>query len=106
MRIYSDSSWWIALKYQKDYFHSRACKMYEKSDQGEFLWTSWNEIEVLNCFRQMEYRKQILAGDALKIERLIEQEIYLGYWISAEIPWSRAVQRERGDDGRERLVDG
>lgn len=92
MRVYADTSWWIACKYTNDLHYPEALSFLDKHPSVEILWTPWQRVEVFNSVRQLEYRGFLDSGRSERIIRLLEQEIRLGYWPHVEFSWTNAIR--------------
>lgn len=92
MNIYADTSWWFAYKRREDPHHRAAVTLFDRTPDAQILWTPWHRVEVFNIFRQAEYQKVILPGEARDMIRVLEQEIHFGYWAHIEFAWTEAVR--------------
>lgn len=92
MRIYADTSWWLAYKCRRDAHHKAAVNLFDQIQEAEVLWTPWQRVEVLNAFRQAERAGLIAKGHASVLIRSLEQEVRLGYWQHLEFDWTGAVR--------------
>lgn len=92
MRIYADTSWWMAYKCRRDTQHEGALRLFEAEPEAEVLWTPWQRVEVFNVFCQAERAGLLRKGESRQIIRLIEQEVRLGYWPHVEFDWTDAVR--------------
>jgi predicted nucleic acid-binding protein len=92
MRLYADTSWWVAYKSAADLHHPRAITLFDKDPEAQIIWTPWQRVEVFNCLRQMERIGLLQPGYALQIIRSLEQEIRMGYWSHVEFDWISAVR--------------
>lgn len=84
MRVYADTSWWLAYKCRRDTHHPAAISLFDREPNAQVLWTPWQRVEVFNTFRQTERAGLIQPGESRQLIRLLEQEIRLGYWPHAE----------------------
>jgi predicted nucleic acid-binding protein len=48
MRLYADTSWWLAYKCRRDLHHAAAITLFDQSRGAEVVWTPWQRIEVLH----------------------------------------------------------
>jgi predicted nucleic acid-binding protein len=92
MRVYADTSWWLAYKCRQDLHHRTAIALFDRAPTAEVLWTPWQRVEVFNTLRQAERVQLIGVGESKQIIRLLEQEIRLGYWTHWEFDWTAAVR--------------
>lgn len=92
MRLYADTSWWLAYKCRADSHHAAAITLFDRLSEAEVLWTPWQRVEVFNGFRQVERAGLLATGDSNKAIRLLEKEVQLGYWTHAEFSWTDAVR--------------
>lgn len=92
MRIYADTSWWLAYKSRRDIHHPAAVTLFDRKPEATVLWTPWQRVEVFNTFRQAEKSALLAKGESRQIIRLLEQEIRLGYWPHVEFDWTSAVR--------------
>ena len=92
MRVYADTSWWLAYKYRRDTHHATAITLFDREPEAQVLWTPWQRVEVFNTFRQAERAGLIGQGDSRQLIRLLEQEVRLGYWPHVEFDWTGAVR--------------
>jgi len=92
VRIYADTSWWLAYKCRRDIHHADAITLFDLDPEAEVIWTPWQRIEVFNGFSQVERAGLIGQGDSRQLIRLLEQEIRLGYWPHTEFNWTDAVR--------------
>jgi len=92
MKVYADTSWWVALKNQGDRFHRQALQVLDREDL-EIHWTPWQRLEVFNSFRQLESLGKTLEGVSAKdLIRALEEEVRLGYWPHAEFDWTGVLR--------------
>lgn len=92
MRVYADTSWWLAYKCRRDTHHATAITLFDREPEAQVLWTPWQRVEVFNTFRQAERAGLIGQGDSRQLIRLLEQEVRLGYWPHFEFDWTGAVR--------------
>ena len=92
MRLYADTSWWLAYKCRRDTHHSAAISLFASEPEAEVLWTPWQRVEVLNSFCQAERAGLLARGESRQMIRLLEQEVRLGYWPHVEFDWTDAVR--------------
>ena len=92
MKLYADSSWWVALKCRADIHRPAATRLLEEHPDSDLLWTPWQRVEVFNTFRQAEHAGLLKAGEARQAIRLLEQEVRLGYWPHVEFDWTDAAR--------------
>jgi len=92
MRIYGDTSWWLAYKCRRDTHHATAITLFDLEPDAQVLWTPWQRVEVFNTFRQVERVGLIGSGESRQLIRLLEQEVRLGYWPHLEFEWTSAVR--------------
>lgn len=92
MRIYADTSWWLAYKCRRDIHHATALKLFDRETDAQVVWTPWQRVEVFNSFRQVERAGLIDTGESRQLIRLLEQEVRLGYWPHVEFAWIDAVR--------------
>ena len=92
MRIYADTSWWLAYKCRRDTHHVSAITLFDREPEAQVLWTPWQRVEVFNTFRQAERAGLIAEGESRQLIRLLEQEVRLGYWPHIEFDWTGAVR--------------
>jgi len=92
MRLYADTSWWLALKCRRDTHHAAAVSLFDRQPEAEVLWTPWQRVEAFNSFRQAERAGVLRKGESGQIIRLLEQEVRLGYWPHMEFDWTGAVR--------------
>jgi predicted nucleic acid-binding protein len=92
VRVYADTSWWLACKCRQDQHHPLAIKLFDREPDAEVFWTPWHRVEVFNAFRQAERGGLVGRGEALQLIRLLEQEVRLGYWPHVEFDWTDAVR--------------
>jgi predicted nucleic acid-binding protein len=92
MRIYADTSWWLAYKCRRDTHHAIAITLFDREPDARVLWTPWQRVEVFNTFRQAERARLIDSGESRQLIRLLEQEVRLGYWTHIEFDWTGAIR--------------
>lgn len=92
MRVYADTSWWLAYKCRRDIHHLAAITFFDREPEAELVWTPWQRVEVFNSYFQAERAGLITAGESRQMIRLLEQEIRLGYWPHVEFGWIDAVR--------------
>ena len=92
MRLYADTSWWLAYKCRRDVHHPAAVTLFDREPEAEVVWTPWQRVEVFNSFRQAERAGHVGQGESRKLIRLLEQEVRLGYWPHIEFDWTSAVR--------------
>lgn len=92
MRIYADTSWWLAYKCRRDTHHARAITLFSREPDAQIIWTPWQRVEVFNTFRQAERAGLVASGESRQLIRLLEQEVQLGYWPHIEFEWTSAVR--------------
>ncbi len=92
MRVYADTSWWLAYQCRRDVHHPRAVNLFDREPHAQVVWTPWQRVEVLNTFRQAERAGLVAPGDSRSLLRLLEQEVRLGYWPHLEFDWTDAVR--------------
>jgi len=92
VRVYADTSWWLAYKCRRDTHHATAITLFDREPEAQVLWTPWQRVEVFNTFRQAERAGLIGQGDSRQLIRLLEQEVRLGYWPHFEFDWTGAVR--------------
>lgn len=92
MRVYADTSWWLALKCRRDIHHTAAITLFARKPEAQVSWTPWQRVEVYNTFRQVERAGLVGEGEAQQMIRLLEQEVRLGYWPHVEFSWINAVR--------------
>jgi len=92
MRVYADTSWWLAYKCRRDTHHAAALGLFEREPDAEVLWTPWQRVEVFNGICQAERAGLLAKGESRQVIRLLEQEIRLGYWPHIEFDWTDAVR--------------
>lgn len=92
MRVYADTSWWLAYKCRQDTHHSTAISLFDGVANAEVIWTPWQRVEVINSFRQTERAGLVGKGQARALIRNLEQEVRLGYWQHIEFDWTEAVR--------------
>ena len=92
MRVYADTSWWVAYKNVSDALHKKAIRIFDQQIDYEILWTPWHRLEVFNAFRQLERAGLLPKSPAVLFIRALENEIRLGYWPHAEFNWTEVVR--------------
>jgi predicted nucleic acid-binding protein len=92
VRVYADTSWWLAYKCRRDSHHPKAVRVFDQLEEPEIVWTPWHRVEVFNAFRQAERAGIVEVGDAGRMIRLLEQEVRLRYWHHFEFDWRNAVR--------------
>ncbi len=92
MRLYADTSWWLAYKCRRDTHHLAALSVFDREANPEVLWTPWQRVEVFNGFCQTERAGLLGRGESRQMIRLLEQEIRIGYWPHVEFDWTDAVR--------------
>ncbi len=92
MRLYADTSWWLAYKCRRDIHHTAALTLFEREPDARIAWTPWQRVEVFNSFRQAERGGLIAKGESRQLIRFLEQEIRLGYWMHIEFDWIDTVR--------------
>jgi predicted nucleic acid-binding protein len=92
MRIYADTSWWLAYKCRRDTHHANAITLFDREPAAQVLWTPWQRVEAFNTFRQAERAGLVGSGESRQLIRLLEQEVRLGYWPHVEFEWTGAVR--------------
>lgn len=92
MRIYADTSWWLAYKCRRDIHHAASITLLDTEADAEVLWTPWQRVEIFNSVRQAERVGLIGQGESRQIIRLLEEEVRLGYWPHVEFNWTDAVR--------------
>lgn len=92
MRLYADTSWWLAYKSRRDLHHATAITLFGQLREAEVVWTPWQRVEVFNGFRQAERAGHIAPGESRQLIRLLEQEVRIGYWPHVEFAWIEAVR--------------
>jgi predicted nucleic acid-binding protein len=92
MRLYADSSWWLAYKCSADTNHQQAVALLNREADARVLWTPWQRVEVFNGLRQLERNGRVQPGKAREFIRALEQEVRLGYWPHLEFDWRDAVR--------------
>ena len=92
MKLYADTSWWLAYKCRADVHHAAAISLFDCEPEARVLWSPWQRVEVFNTFRQAERAGLVARGEARQLIRLLEQEVRLGYWIHVEFDWTDAVR--------------
>ena len=92
MRLYADTSWWLGYKCVRDVHHQTALGLFDRDPDAEVLWTPWQRVEVFNSFCQAERVGLLTNGESLRVIRLLEQEVRIGYWPHVEFDWTDAVR--------------
>jgi len=92
MKLYADTSWWLGYKCRRDTQHWAALSLFDREPDAEVLWTPWQRVEVLNGFCQAERAGLLAKGESLRVIRLLEQEVRIGYWPHVEFDWTDAVR--------------
>jgi len=92
VKVYADTSWWLAFKWRRDTHHTTALTLFDRHPEAEVLWTPWQRVEVFNGFRQAERAGLLQRGESRRMIRLLEQEVRLGYWAHVEFDWTDAVR--------------
>ena len=92
MKLYADTSWWLAYKCRREVHHAAAISLFDRQAQPEVLWTPWQRVEVFNGFCQAERSRLLAQGESRRIIRLLEQEVRMGYWPHVEFDWTDAVR--------------
>ena len=92
MKLYADTSWWLAYKCRRDTHHPAALSLFDEDPEAEVLWTPWQRVEVFNGFCQAERAGLLAKGQARRIIRLLEQEVRIGYWPHIQFDWTDAVR--------------
>jgi len=92
VKVYADTSWWVACKSRCDLHHSKAVSLFDREPEAQLLWTPWQRVEVFNSFRQAERAGLVGHGEARQLIRSLEQEVRLGYWLHVEFDWTDAVR--------------
>lgn len=92
MKLYADTSWWLALKCRRDIHHRSAITLFDRHPEADVLWTPWQRVEVFNGFRQAERAGWVPSGESRQMIRGLEQEVRLGYWPHVEFDWTDAVR--------------
>jgi len=92
VKLYADTSWWLAVKWRGDTHHATAHDLFDRHPEAEVLWTPWQRVEVFNGFRQAERAGLLQRGESRRMIRLLEQEVRLGYWAHVEFDWTDAVR--------------
>ena len=78
MRLYADTSWWLAYKCRQDIHHPAAITLFDREPGDQVVWTPWQRVEVFNSFRKTERAGLIAQGESRQLIRLLEQEVRLG----------------------------
>ena len=92
MKLYADTSWWLAYKCRADSHHARAISLFDREPEAQVIWTPWQRVEVFNTFRQAERAGLVARGESRQLIRLLEQEVRLGYWTHVGFDWTDAVR--------------
>jgi predicted nucleic acid-binding protein len=92
VKLYADTSWWLAYKCRNDTHHIAALSLFDREPYPEVFWTPWQRVEVFNGFCQAERAGLLPRGESLRMIRLLEQEIRMGYWSHIEFDWTDAVR--------------
>jgi predicted nucleic acid-binding protein len=92
MKLYADTSWWLGYKCRRDTHYLAALSLFDQDPDAEVLWTPWQRVEVFNGFCQAERAGLLAKGESLRVIRLLEQEIRIGYWPHVEFDWTDAVR--------------
>ena len=92
MKLYADTSWWLAYKCRADTHHFAALSIFDRESDPEVLWTPWQRVEVFNGFCQAERAGLLGKGESRRVIRLLEQEVRIGYWPHVEFDWTDAVR--------------
>lgn len=92
MKLYADTSWWLACKCRGDRHHGAALTVFDRHPAARVFWTPWQRVEVFNSLRQAERHGLLAAGEARAAIRSLEQEVRLGYWPHLEFDWTDAVR--------------
>lgn len=92
MKLYADTSWWLAYKCRRDTHHQTAIKLFDLQPDAQVLWTPWQRVEVFNTFRQAERAGMVAHGESKSLIRILDQEIRQGYWEHVEFDWTEAVR--------------
>jgi hypothetical protein len=51
MRVYADTSWWLAYKCRRDLHHPLAVSLFDREPDAQVVWTPWQRVEVFNTLR-------------------------------------------------------
>jgi predicted nucleic acid-binding protein len=92
VKLYADTSWWLAYKCRRDTHHPAALRVFDVDPDAEVLWTPWHRVEVFNGFCQAERAGFLARGESRRVIRMLEQEIRIGYWTHVEFDWTDAVR--------------
>ncbi len=92
MKLYADTSWWLAYKCRLDKHHEQATSLFDSHPDVEVVWTPWQRVEVFNSFRQAERYGLLGKGESQPLLSSLQQEIKLGYWPHVEFDWTNAVR--------------
>ena len=93
MTYYADTSWWLALIYQRDAHHEAAWKLFERDPHTSVVWTPWQRVEVFNGLHQAERAGYLEIGDARHTIKRLRSEVRLGYWSHREFSWTDSISR-------------
>lgn len=78
MKLYADTSWWLAYKCRRDIHHAAAISLFDQEREAQVVWTPWQRVEVFNGFRQAERAGHVAQGESRQLIRLLEQEVRIG----------------------------
>jgi hypothetical protein len=92
MKLYADTSWWLACKCRLDKNHELAASLFDAHPDVEVVWTPWQRVEVFNSFRQAERYGLLGRGESQPLLNSLQQEIKLGYWPHVEFDWTNAIR--------------
>ncbi|HEY1171366.1 MAG TPA: hypothetical protein VGH19_08370 [Verrucomicrobiae bacterium] len=92
MKVYADTSWWLAYKCRLDAHHELATSIFDSYQDAEIVWTPWQRVEVFNSFRQAERFGLLGKGDSQPLISALQQEVKLGYWPHVEFDWTNAIR--------------
>lgn len=92
MKLYADTSWWLACKCRLDSHHGIATSLFDSHPDVEVVWTPWQRVEVFNSFRQAERFGLIGKGESQLLVNGLQQEVRLGYWPHIEFDWTSAIR--------------
>jgi predicted nucleic acid-binding protein len=70
MRIYADTSWWLAYKCRRDTHHATPITLFDREPDAQVLRTSWQRVEVFNTFRQAERAGLIDSGESRQLNQV------------------------------------
>lgn len=90
MKVYADTSWWVAFKNARDAHHLEALSLWDAGEEAIVAWTPWQRVEVFNTMRQAE--RMGFLSSAGSVIRALENEVRLGYWPHVEFNWTDAVR--------------